>query len=80
MIFYKASQGDSTIGGADGMIWSNFAERVGQCTSNRVELLALNLVLLLSLSKGIHKIQVLGDSQLVINWMKELNRSPNFFS
>jgi ribonuclease HI len=44
--------------------------RINHATNNYNELTALKLVLILALEKGISQIQVLGDSLLVIQWIK----------
>jgi ribonuclease HI len=49
---------------------SLFLLGIGNETNNYYELLALKLVLLLALEKGISHIQIYGDSLLVIQWMK----------
>jgi ribonuclease HI len=48
----------------------SFKAGTGRSTNNHNKLTTLKLVLILAIEKGITQIQVLGDSLLVIKWMK----------
>jgi hypothetical protein len=46
--------------------------RLSGSTNNKDLLLALKLVLMLVVQKGLQKLQVMGDSMVVINWLRGL--------
>ena len=52
---------------------------LGIGTNNFAELLALNLLLQIAGEKGIHNLQIFGDSKNVINWTLKQQSSHNFF-
>ena len=66
--------GDPKICGVRGMIYISdehyfsFKAGLGTGTNNFAEICALKLLLTLAREKHIVKIQLFGDSQLVINW------------
>ena len=43
-------------------------------SNNYAELMALKILLLVALEKGYRKIQIFGDSMLIINWAKGIHR------
>ena len=55
----------------------SFKARLGASTNNTPELCALKLLLTLARMKDYAKIQIYGDSQLVINWAKGKFRMHN---
>ena len=72
--FDGSSAGEPKICGARGMIYIanehffSFKAGLGIGSNNFVEICALKLLLTLAKEKNIVKIQLFGDSQLVINW------------
>jgi ribonuclease HI len=75
-LFNGSSQGDPPKGG-EGVIlyfshnhFLSFKDGTGRPTNNHNKLTSLKLVLILYIEKGITQIQVLGDSLLVIRWIK----------
>jgi ribonuclease HI len=50
---------------------------LGPGTNNFAELMSLKLLLLFSLEKNVHSIQLFGDSLLVINWIRKSQRCHN---
>ena len=51
---------------------------MGESTKNKDELLVLNMIMVVALSKGINRLQVFGDLKMVIEWEKESFRMKNF--
>ena len=74
--FDGSAAGDRKICGACGKLYIfdnhyfSFKVGLGVGTNNFAELCALKLLLSLAQVKHINKIQIFGDSQLVINWAK----------
>ena len=72
--FDGSAAGDPMICGAGGILfisdshYVSFKAGLGLGTNNYAELCALKLLLRLSRKYNLDKIQVFGDSQLVINW------------
>ena len=72
--FDGSAAGDPKLCGARGMLFLSdvhffsFKAGLGMGTNNFAELCALKLLLLLARRNSMDKIQVFGDSQLVINW------------
>ena len=72
--FDGSAVGDPKICGAGGMLFISdihffsFKAGLGLGTNNYAELCALKLLLRLTRKNNLDKIQVFGDSQLVINW------------
>lgn len=50
---------------------------LGEGTNNYVELLALKLLLCFSLENNYRKLQIFGDSLIVINWVKKVQSGRN---
>ena len=73
--FDGSSAGEPKVCGASGMLYFvedhyfTFKAGLGYGTINFVELIGLKLLLTLALDKHITKLEVFGDSQLVINWV-----------
>ena len=73
--FYGSASGDPHLCGAGGILFLKdghfftFKAGLGIGTNNLADLYALKLLLILALDKQISKIQVFGDSLLVINWI-----------
>jgi ribonuclease HI len=44
----------------------------GTRTNNFSKLMALTWILILALEKGVQRIQIFGDSQLVFQWMRKV--------
>ena len=71
--FYGSASGDPHLCGVGGILYLKdghyftFKVGLGVGTNNLVELYAMKLLLILELDKQITKIQVFGDSLLVIN-------------
>jgi hypothetical protein len=82
--FDGASQGNPQMGGAREIIFLSqnhflkFKYGIDKAKNNLSELTALKLVPIPALEKGISQIQVLGDSLLVIQWMKGDSILRNF--
>ena len=71
--FNGSTAGDPKLCGAGGMLYLSdhffsFKVGLGVGTNNFAELCALKLLLLLARRNSLDKIQIFGDSQLVINW------------
>lgn len=72
--FNGVSQGEPPLVGSGGVIFLSKESKIeirfarGQCSNNKVELVALWVVLKVVLSLGIAKLQLFGDSQIVIGW------------
>ena len=72
--FDGSATGDPLICGAGGILfisdirYVSFKAGLGLGTNNYAELCALKLLLRLTRKHNLNKIQVFGDSQLVINW------------
>ena len=72
--FDGSTIGDPNICGAGGMLYLSvdhfftFKAGLGMGTNNFAELYALKLLLTLARRNSVDKIQIFGDSQLVINW------------
>jgi len=68
-------QGDPTIGGAEGILYLSdcrflkFKADLGGISNNKAKLLALNLILKVAVDNA-QKLQVMGDSKVVINSIK----------
>ena len=81
--FYGSAAGDPKICGVGGMLFLSdvhffsFKAGLGVGTNNFVELCVLKLLLLLARRNYVDKIQVFGDSQLVINWASGKYRLMN---
>lgn len=75
--FDEASQGDPPLGGVGGILHLSETIKLcikyapGQASNSRVELEALWAVLKVTQSKLILRIQMYGDSKMVIDWAKE---------
>jgi ribonuclease HI len=52
---------------------------LGQGSNNYAELMALKLLLSFAGEKGITKLQIFGDSLVIINWMRKTQRCHNIF-
>ena len=50
--------------------WIRFVVSLGECSSNTIELFSLKITLQLVIMKGVQKIQVFGESKLVIVWLQ----------
>jgi len=50
----------------------------GRRTNNTIEILELKLVLMLAIEKRIQKLQVMGDSKFIIDWIKGITTMRNF--
>ena len=57
----------------------SFKEGLVLSSNNKVELLALQLVLELDFNLGIQKLHIFGDSLLVIEWMEKEKNVHNIF-
>ena len=63
------------MGGTGGILylfedhWYKFEARIGRETNNIIDMKALRLMLQMTLLKRIQKLQVFGDSLLVICWL-----------
>lgn len=72
--FDGSTAGEPKICGAGGLFFISddhfftFKAGLGSGTNNFAELLGLKLLLTLSLDNNIRKVQIFGDSHLVINW------------
>lgn len=72
--FEGASHGDPRLCGAGGSLhlgdglFLNFQTGLGPGTNNLAELMALRMILLLAIEKGVNRLQVFGDSLLVMKW------------
>ena len=72
--FDGSATGEPKLCGVGGLIYITdqhfFSYKVGlgSSSNNFAELLSLKLLLSLSLDKNLKKLQIFGDSQLVINW------------
>ena len=51
-----------------------FSAGLGACANNFAELFTLKLLLIFALEKGCTVLQVFGDSMIILNWIKELQR------
>ena len=49
-----------------------------KCTNNKIKLMAFKSFLMLDVGKGVQKLQVVGDSKVVIDWLKEVCALGNF--
>ena len=73
--FDRSASGNLHLCGAGGILYLKedhyftFKVGLGLGTNNLAELYAMKLLLILDLDKQITKIQVFGDSMLVINWI-----------
>jgi len=82
--FNGASKGAPLKGGVGGVLYLtrnhtvSFKADNGQSLNNQSELTALKLVLLLAIEKGITRLQVLGYSLLVIQWVNGDAELRNF--
>ena len=71
--FDGASQGDPTMCGVGVVLFleegHHFQDRwgIGEGTNKKVELLALYMLMLLAHDKGVQKMQIFGDSMIIIN-------------
>jgi len=63
----SATRGDGAVPFMDSSFYFHLKYAAGEGTNNRVELYALWILLKCAKEKGLHKLQVLGDSKLVIN-------------
>jgi hypothetical protein len=61
-----------------GFPWDQIQDWLGKRYNNYAELIALKLSLRLAADKGAQKVQVFGDFQLVINWMKGSYQCEDF--
>ena len=83
--FYGSAVGDPKFCGAGGMLFLSdvhffsFKAGLGLGTNNFVELCALKLFLYLARRNSLAKIQIFGDSQLVINWASGKFRLLNLY-
>jgi ribonuclease HI len=71
----------SRVGGLNYLKDSLFLKfKVGMVhgSNNYVELMSLELVLVLAVEKGVTKLQIFGDSLLVIKWTKKEYETRNF--
>ena len=81
--FDGSAAGDPKVCGAEGILFFSeecfisFKDGLGNGTNNYAELLGLKLLLKLALENHIIKLQVFGDSHLVINWVNGLYRMHN---
>ena len=81
--FDGSAAGDPVVCGAGGMLllsdvhYFSFKAGLGLGTNNFVELCALKLLLILARRHSVDKIQIFGDSQLVINWASRKYRLFN---
>ena len=76
-----ASQGWPRLGGARGIIHLSpyrsihFATGLGEASNNQAELAAVNILLRLTLELGVDRLQVAGDSLLVVDCLK-MHKAP----
>ena len=81
--FDGVAQGDPTVCGAGVVLFLEegyyFQARwgLGEGTNNKAELLALYMLLLLAHEKGVQKLQIFGDSMIIINWINQTQRCHN---
>ena len=81
--FDGAAQGDPTVCGVGAILFLEeghyFRARwgIGEGTNNKVEILALYMLLLLAHDKGVQKLQIFGDSMIIINWINQTQRCHN---
>jgi len=77
-------QGDPPICGAGGVIHLDdhhiisFKVGLSRGTINKAKLMALKLPLILSAEKGAQKLQIFGDSLVVVKWKNWTNSLENF--
>jgi ribonuclease HI len=73
--FDGASQGNPLVGGARGssIYWTliKFKAILGGSTNNKTELMALKLVLMLNVQKGLQRLHAMRDSMIFIIWLRE---------
>ena len=50
---------------------------LGTRTNNKLELLALYMLLIFAHEKGLRRLQIFGDSMIVINWINNAQRCHN---
>ena len=77
--FDGAAQGNPQICGGGGLIYWNdhnfllSRAGLGEGSNNFAEVMALKLILLLAVEKNIKRINIMGDSQLIINWANKIS-------
>eukprot|EP01018_Ginkgo_biloba_P009885 Gb_00929 [translate_table: standard] len=82
--FDGAAQGEPQICGAEGILCIKalhtikFKAGLGKGTNNYAELMALKLRLFLAGEKGVSRLQVFGDSMVVIKWMRKERNCLNY--
>ena len=50
---------------------------LGNCTNNFAELMALKLLLCYAIERGCKRLQIFGDSMIVINWINKVQNCRN---
>ena len=81
--FDKVAQGEPTVCGAGAVLYltkDHFFQLkwgLGEGTNNKVELLALYMLLIFAHEKEIQVIQIFGDSMLVTNWINNAQQCHN---
>jgi ribonuclease HI len=82
--FDGASQNNSQVSGGGGVLYLKdthflkYKETFGRGTNNVAEFMALKITLMLVVEYGAIKLQVFGDSLMVINWMLGVCVVENF--
>ena len=80
--FDGASQNLTCRGGATLFMNPNhhfqMSMRLGSGTNNYVELMTLKLLLCFAIERNCKKVQVFGDSMVVINWINKTQRCKNY--
>jgi ribonuclease HI len=72
------------MGGAGGILYCSestfwkYKTGLGRSTNNRAEVIALKLILMLAVKKRIQKLQVMGNSKVVIDWITGISAMRNF--
>jgi len=83
VFFDGASQGEPAVGGAGGILhlldthFFKFAAGLGRSTNNKAEIFVVFLVMRCAISRGILKLQVFGDSKLVVDWLAQRRALKN---
>lgn len=81
--FDRSAQGDQQMGGCGivfhltYMTYFQIKYGMGCSTNNHVELMGLKLLLLAVIEKSCGSLQVFGDSMIIINWEKRIQRCHN---
>ena len=81
--FDGVAQGDPIVCGVGALLYLDdrhlFQIRwgLGEGTNNKVELLALYMLLIFTNENGVQRIQIFGDSMVIINWINQTQRCHN---